>query len=261
MCPGEVLLRFQTSLSRGLSASAHARACAQNDRNELPASLPTLSPALVFTAAILRAIRPAALAAGLFAGTQLGKVRENPAVLRELCLSGALLSLGFVLDRFQEAFDGLREHVAESSLEQIRVWTTRSAKNILVRSSDLVPGDIVHLQKGLVPADCRVLESLSLCIDNSFLPPRGPKAHSLVRILGVLPFNDFIHGHAVTEVADDENSSVLDAQCMAFATGFVTSGTGTAVVTRTGKSAAVCRLLSRLSSFSPLDVLLLSWSL
>jgi magnesium-transporting ATPase (P-type) len=212
----------------------------------------------------MRAIRPVALAAGLLAGTHLGKVRENPAVLRAMCLSGALLGLGSFLDRFQEAFDGLREHVATSSLEQTRVWTTRSAKKILVRSSDLVPGDIVHLQEGLVPADCRVLESLSLCIDNSFLPPRGPKVHSLVpALLRVLPSNacSYRRGHAVTEAADDENSSVLDAQCMAFATSFVTSGTGTAVVTRTGKSAAVCRLLSRLSSFSPLDVLLLSWSL
>jgi magnesium-transporting ATPase (P-type) len=256
------LLRFQTSLSRGLSAIAHARACAQNDRNELPASLPTLSPALVFTAAIMRAARPVALAAGLFAGTQLGKCAKTK--LGALFLTGALLGLGSFLDRFQEAFDGLREHVAASSLKQTRVWTTRSAKKILVHSSDLVPGDIVHLEEGLVPADCRVLESLSLCIDNSFLPRRGPKVHSLVpALLRVLPSNDCScrRGHAVTEVADDENSSVLDAQCMAFATGFVTSGTGTAVVTRTGKSAAVCRLLSRLSSFSPLDVLLLPWSL
>jgi len=48
LCAGEVLLRFQTSLARGLSTSAHARACAQNDPNELPASLPTPSPGLAY---------------------------------------------------------------------------------------------------------------------------------------------------------------------------------------------------------------------
>ena len=245
MCAGEVLLRFQTSLARGLSTSAHARACAQNDPNELPATLPTPSPGLTVSAAIVRAIRPAALAVGLFAGARLCKVRGDPVALRTLGAAGALLGVGCVLGRFQETLRCLREHVVSSRLVacQQMVLTTRSAKEVLVPSSSLVPGDIVHLQAGFVPADCRVLASSGLCIDDSFLAPRGSRRR------------------AVTEVAADEQTSVLEAGCMAFATASVISGTGRAVVTRTGNTTAVCSLLSRLSSFSPVDVLLLPWSL
>ena len=173
------------------------------------------------------------------------KARGDSVALRALGLSGALLGVGFVLGRFQATLYRLREHVVRSRLIacQHMTLTTRSAEEILVPSSSLVPGDVVHLQEGFVPADCRVLESSGLCIDDSFLAPRGSR------------------GHAVTELAADEQTAVLDAGCMAFATAFVTSGTGRAVVTRTGEMTAVYRLLSRLCSFSPVDVLLLPWSL
>ena len=254
LCPGEVTLRFRTSISLGLSTSAHQALSGKCNSNKLPASLPELAPATLAAAGLLRLLRPAVLTAGALAGTQCSKASHRPFAMVAVGLCVAVLGASSVLDRFVVAVEQLRRHLLAAvpaclAEAEKTVLATRGGVQMMVERSSLVHGDVVHLKEGRVPADCRVLQSFGLRIDDSFLPHHGRKeleSHSQ-------------RGHAVTSRAEEEDSSVFSANCVALATSIVASGTATAVVTRTGESTAVCLLLARLSSFSIFEVLCLPW--
>lgn len=278
LCPGEVTVRFHTCIVNGL-AGASLPGCA--DPSDIPASLPSPRLTLLSAAAILRAVRPASLATCAVAGTQLRRVRGSPAIFGVLGFSVALLGASYVLDRFVLSVRRLREHVHfarhANGKQEVMVKTTRNGKQRFLPGRSLVPGDVVHLNEGdYVAADCRVIESRGLRIDDSFFPHRGivasaeDSADELPRINRMKATNPVlgldchrqvqsIRGQAVTATAEDEESSVLNARCVAFATSTVTAGTAIAVVTRTGEDTAVCLLLSRLCSFSLLEVLFSTW--
>ena len=265
LCPGEVTLRFHTSISLGLSTSAHQALSGKCDSNKLPASLPELAPATLAAVGLLRLLRPAVLTAGALAGTQCSKASHRPFAMVAIGLCVAVLGASSVLDRFVVAVEQLRRHVLSAvpaclAEAEKTVLATRGGVQMMVERSSLVHGDVVHLKEGRVPADCRVLQSFGLRIDDSFLPHRGVKVSELcVSGLGLWASSDRHRGHAVTSRAEEEDSSVLSANCVALATSRVASGTATAVVTRTGESTAVCLLLARLSSFSLFEVLCLPW--
>lgn len=51
-----------------------------------------------------------------------------------------------------------------------KVNTLRDGKNILIKSTELVPGDVVFLSEGeRIPADCIVLEPSNFSVDESIL--------------------------------------------------------------------------------------------
>ena len=249
LCPGEVLQRFHTSICQGLSTCPMDRCEASN---VLTVSLPDLAPALVNSARVLRFLRPAAFVMGAYVGFQLwkGRTRERYVLDAIGLSSAAFLGASSMMERFLLEFDRLRTHILthERNLDGGdtvgEVLTTRQGVHRMVAHSCLIPGDIIHLAEGRVPADCRVVESCGLRIDSSFLPHRRMDKHG---------------GHPVTAAPEKEDTSVLEANCVALATSFVTEGTATAVVTRTGDDTAVCLLASRLASYSPLQVLFTPW--
>lgn len=122
----------------------------------------------------------------------------------------------------------VQENKAEKSLEALKKMSAPVAKVIRdgkqrnIESEEIVPGDIVILEAGnYVPADCRLIESFSLKIDESSLT--GETVPVLKDENAVL--NQDVNG------ADIIN--------MAFATTMITNGHAKAVVTKTGMETRV----------------------
>lgn len=187
-------------------------------------------------------------------------------------LAASCVAASLVLDRFISAFYDLRQHVAGSQ-ERIAagamIVAMRDGCQRLVPCSSLVPGDIIYLggglQGSLVPADCRVLESRGLRIDDSFLPCPWPQSLAMAIRTNVLAFclgnqrGAQVLGRAVNAEADKEGIRLLNSRCVALAASTVPAGSATVLVTRTGSSTFVCNLLSHLASFSLVDVFFSPW--
>jgi Ca2+-transporting ATPase len=155
-------------------------------------------------------------------------------------LAAALVSaiLGELIDSFVILFTVIlacvlgfvQEYRAEESIKLLKSLTSpealvlRNGKEIKVQSSLLVPGDILLLQAGdRIPADARLLEALSLKIDeSSFTGESVPVKKSV----DVFP--------SETPEPDRKN--------MAYTGTSVAYGRGKAVITTTGMSTAFGRL-------------------
>lgn len=128
----------------------------------------------------------------------------------------AIVVLNALLGVFQEA-------KAEKSLDALRELSAphahviRNGNKIEIDAKELVPGDIIYLEAGsYVPADGRLLTSINLKIDESSLTgeshPVEKDANGILR----------------------EETLLGDRTNMVMATGMVTYGRGTAIVTETG---------------------------
>ncbi len=256
LCASEATLRFHTSLRLGLSAGAHACAAGCPEASQLPLAA-VLPSELRVMACVLRGLRPIALGGLLVAVYSSAHGRQVfPAAVGA---SFACLAASQALERFVRLFDNVRGHV----LDQHRATSTATIAAVRdgtcreVPCSTLVQGDIVFLggkHGSHVPADCRVLESRGLHIDDSFLHHRSAWPG-----LSVWPGARQAPGRAVTSLGDAEGSDLLDSACVVLSMSSVTDGTATALVTRTGSSTVACGLLSHLASFSLLDVLFSPW--
>ncbi len=117
----------------------------------------------------------------------------------------------------------LQESKAEKSLEALQKMSAPTAlvmRDDLLESVDakeLVPGDLIYLETGhFVPADARLLTSVNLKIDEASLTG---ESHPIEKDAEVLLKEDILPAERINMVA---------------ATGIVTYGRGTAVVTATG---------------------------
>ena len=126
----------------------------------------------------------------------------------------------------------MQEAKAEKSIEALKQMTPPKAKVIRnngeskeVNAEELVPGDIIVLEAGnYVPADCRLLESHNLKIEESSLTGETE---------GVLKDADMI---AKKDVA------LGDMKNLAFMTSIVVNGSGKAVVTEVGMNTKVGKI-------------------
>ena len=126
----------------------------------------------------------------------------------------------------------VQEAKAEKSIEALKQMTPPKAKVIRnngeskeVNAEELVPGDIIVLEAGnYVPADCRLLESHNLKIEESSLTGETE---------GVLKDADLI---AKKDVA------LGDMKNLAFMTSIVVNGSGKAVVTEIGMNTKVGKI-------------------
>jgi Ca2+-transporting ATPase len=122
----------------------------------------------------------------------------------------------------------LQETKAEKSLEALQKMSAPSAQVlrdheiISVDAKDLVPGDIIYLETGhFVPADARLVTAVNLRIEEASLTGES---------------------HPVEKEADivlKEDTLLADRHNMVMATGVVTYGRGTAVITATGMNTEV----------------------
>ena len=125
----------------------------------------------------------------------------------------------------------VQEQKAEKSIEALRKMTAPVAKVIRngkvqeVKASEVVPGDIVMLETGnYVPADCRLIKSYNLKIEESSLTGETvPSEKEADKVLN----NDI---------------AVADMKNMAFATTIVVNGHAEAVVVDTGMNTKVGKI-------------------
>lgn len=132
-----------------------------------------------------------------------------------------IIVLNALLGVFQEA-------KAEKSLDSLKKMTAptstvlRNGKKVLIEAQELVAGDIIFLEAGnYVPADGRLLTSNNFKVDESSLTGES---------------------HPVDKVADrvlSKDTLLGDRTNMVMATGMVTYGRGSAIITATGMQTEV----------------------
>ncbi len=202
----EVLLVLETDRHVGLSPEEAARRLERYGPNQLPRA-PSSGPVRRFLRQMRNPLIYVLLAAGVVT-----------VLLREVV--DAAVIFGVVVVNAVVGF--LQESKAESALDALRSMVHTDARVVrggerhLVRSEELVPGDLVLVEAGdLVPADLRLLSEAELQIDESALTGESlPVAKDEV----VLP--------SATPVADRRN--------MAYSGTLVTSGSGAGIVVATG---------------------------
>ena len=125
----------------------------------------------------------------------------------------------------------IQEAKAEKSLEALKKLSSptssviRNSKNITINSTDLVPGDIIELEAGnFVPADCRLVDSFNLKVEESALT--GETIPVLKEATSTLP----------------SKVSLGDMTNMIFSSTIVTNGHAKAIVTDTGMNTKVGKI-------------------
>jgi Ca2+-transporting ATPase len=158
--PADVLLKLESDLDSGLSAPEVARRRKQHGLNELVEvggrgplrivweQLSSAMVMLLFTAAVV----------SLY--------------LHEYIDAGAICAI-IVLNAALGFFQDYRAEKALAALKRLAVPTIKVRRDgnlHEILSKELVPGDIVLLEVGhLIPADCRLLESVNLRIEEASL--------------------------------------------------------------------------------------------
>ena len=117
----------------------------------------------------------------------------------------------------------VQEERAEKSIESLKKMTPEMAKVLRdgkieeINAEKLVPGDIIELEDGkYVPADCRIIESYNLKIEESSLTGETEPVEKL------------------SNVMQSKDITLGDLKNMAFMSTIVTHGHGKAIVTETG---------------------------
>lgn len=141
----------------------------------------------------------------------------------------SIIIIGIVV--FNALMGVIQEAKAEKSIEALKQMAPqmakviRGGKSILVNSEELVKGDIIDLEAGnFVPADCRILESYNLKIEESSLT--GETQASL-KDANIICKKDIPLG---------------DMKNMAFMASIIVNGHGKAVVTEIGMDTKVGKI-------------------
>ncbi|MBO4339148.1 MAG: cation-translocating P-type ATPase [Clostridia bacterium] len=134
----------------------------------------------------------------------------------------------------------IQESKAEKAIDALKQMTAATCKVMRdgdikhIKNEELVPGDIVLLEAGdSVPADCRLLESYSLKIEESALTGES------------VPVDKFID---IIYLRENEKDVPLgDRKNMAYLGSTVVYGRGTAVVTQTGMNTEMGKIANALT--------------
>lgn len=156
------------------------------------------------------------LAAAVLSGL-VGEAKDTIAIVVIIILNAVI---GFVQEfRSERAMEALRELSAPNATV-IRVGDAQ-----IVPAVDLVPGDLVLLETGMVvPADLRLLEVTALDINEASLTGESSPVEKNTHTLS----------EDLTIIAEQQN--------MAFSSTIVTSGRGAGVVVATGTDAQIGRI-------------------
>ena len=163
------------------------------------------------------------LVAAAVVSAVLGKTNETLSILAIVVLFGLL---GFIQE--------YRAERAMAALKRLSVPVVRVRRNGAVReisSRELVPGDVILLEAGnRVPADCRVVESASLRIQEAALTGESEPVEKESRALS----------GADLPLGDRRNMAYLGTN--------VTFGRGVAIVTETGMRAELGKIADMIQS-------------
>jgi len=136
-----------------------------------------------------------------------------------------------VIILFTGFFGFIQEYHAGKSLEALSLLTVsdvvviRNGKKCKISKENLVKGDIVNLERGmLVPADMRVIESNTLAVDESILTGESDQKYKRINRI------------------DKQGVLVSDQDNMVFAGTSITSGHGLGVVVATGLESEIGKI-------------------
>src|SRR5690349_12602133 len=131
--------------------------------------------------------------------------------------------------------DFVQTHRSQNAVERLRAQVAPRASVLRdgqwreIRSTEVVPGDVVHLSAGdLVPADAQLLESRDLYVQQGALTGES------------LPVEKQAGGDTVSRSPDSQNMVFLGTS--------VVSGTARVLVTATGRATAFGDIAARLAS-------------
>ncbi|HEX9262197.1 MAG TPA: HAD-IC family P-type ATPase, partial [Candidatus Bathyarchaeia archaeon] len=155
----ELLIEFN-STATGLDDAEAARRLRKHGPNEIP-SIEHRTSFRIFASQFKNPLVYVLVFASVLAGF-LGDTAEATIIVA-IVLANAML--GFALEyRSERAVDELRKYLSYTAT------VVRSGKKLVIPTSKLVPGDIVHLAIGdVVPADIRLLDADELQTDESVL--------------------------------------------------------------------------------------------
>lgn len=133
----------------------------------------------------------------------------------------------------------VQESKAEKAINSLKEMTAATSKVLrdgelqTIKSEDIVIGDIVVLEAGdLVPADCRVIESHSLKVDESALTGESISIDKMINILNL---------------QENQNKVPLgDRKNMIYSSSTVAYGRGRAVVTEIGMNTEIGKIAQSL---------------
>ncbi|MEG2015845.1 MAG: cation-translocating P-type ATPase [Oscillospiraceae bacterium] len=132
-----------------------------------------------------------------------------------------------------------QESKAEKAIEALQEMTAatckviRDGKQVTLRSSELVPGDVVVLEAGdAIPADGRILESASLKIEEAALTGESVPVNKIIESLGM----------------GDSDVPLGDRKNMVYMGSTVVYGRGRAIITGTGMDTEMGKIADALSN-------------
>ncbi len=214
--PTEQVFEALATRPDGLSSDEARRRLERIGPNRL-ADVPPPSPLVIlghqFASPLIGALGAAALIAAV-----LGEWIDATVIAAALALNAVF---GFVQEwRAERAIRSLLRYLTP------KARVVRDGAERVIRSEELVPGDIVLLESGMrVPADLRLFTTVALRVDESILTGES------------VP---------VTKRTDpvDPDTPLSDRTCMAYLGTVVTSGRGRGIVVATGARTEVGRIAS-----------------
>ncbi|MDH7482526.1 MAG: cation-transporting P-type ATPase [Armatimonadota bacterium] len=220
----EVMSRLGTRLD-GLTTDEVTDRLSRFGRNQIERRKPVSPLRLLFSQFTNPFILVLLFAAALAYGVSFMPGQGGRRLTAYFILGIVLLS---VILNFYEEYRAQKEMEALNKLLAFRASVIREGTKQQIDSSEVVPGDILVLSQGQrVPADARIIETHSLRTDESTLTGES---------VGV--------DKSPEPVSPD--TPLAEQTCMAFASTFVTHGTGLAVAVRTGMSTEVGRIAGTL---------------
>ncbi|MDI9609684.1 MAG: HAD-IC family P-type ATPase, partial [Candidatus Verstraetearchaeota archaeon] len=219
----EIFLRLRTTMSGLTSEDAESRlqTCGRNEIARRKKRSAVVDFLLHFKSPLMMILIFAALLSG---------------VLGELPNTGIILSIVFLsvmLDYYQET---KAEKAAQLLKEKVTTTSTvlRDSKKQEVSLAEIVPGDVVFLSAGdIVPADARVIAAKDLFVNQSALTGESIPVE---KMLGEIP---------------SSSAPMGEWRNLLFMGTSVVSGTGKAVVVRTGANTEFGKIAKRLVARAP----------
>ncbi len=217
-------LRHLSADSDGLSAEDAAERISRYGRNSLPPPQ-TKGPIRRFLAQFHNVLVYVLIGAGLVTAG-LGHWIDSGVIFGVVLINAAI---GFIQEgKAERALDAIRNMLSPNAT------ASRGGRRVVLPASDLVPGDIVHVQSGdKVPADLRLIGAKNLQVQEAALTGESvPVEKDIQAVAAAAPLGD--------------------RMSMAFSGTIVTYGQGTGVVVGTGTATEIGRISMLLNRVEPL---------
>jgi P-type Ca2+ transporter type 2C len=226
--PEQVVEHLRTHVPTGLSLEEVSHRQAQQGLNEL--ADPTLRSPWRILWEQLTASTIVILLAAAFISLLLGDYKDGAAILAIVLLTALI---GFDQEyRAEKAIAALKK----MAVPIVRVWRSGVCQEVSAR--ELVTGDIILLETGnLIPADCRLIESMNLRVQEAALTGESAPVDKTISALKGLDL--------------EQDVALADRQNMVYRGTIVTYGRGRAVVTEIGMGTELGKIAHLVQDVQP----------